>query len=173
LQGGADDEVKALLGRRDEAMSLINRLAKLRPQGSKSRIHGDYHLGQVLVSQGDFYIIDFEGEPSRPLEEARRKHSPLRDVAGMLRSFSYAKWSATKTNSLDTWEKQVRRAFLSGYEAGTQGSGLFESFDDVRGLLRLFELEKALYELRYEFNNRPDWLQVPLAGIMGMLEEGR
>jgi maltose alpha-D-glucosyltransferase/alpha-amylase len=89
----------------------------------------------------------------------------------MLRSFSYAKWSATKTNALDLWERQTRQAFLSAYEAATQGSGLFESFDDVRGLLKLFELEKVLYELRYEFNNRPDWLQVPLAGIMAMLEE--
>ncbi len=98
---------------------------------------------------------------------------PLRDVAGMLRSFSYAKWSATRSNALDPWEQQVRRAFLSAYEAGTQGSGLFESFQDVQGLLKLFELEKVLYELRYEFNNRPDWLQVPLAGIQGLLEEGR
>jgi maltose alpha-D-glucosyltransferase/alpha-amylase len=146
------------------------------PRGAALRIrhHGDYHLGQVLVANNDFYIIDFEGEPSRPLEDSRRKHSPLRDVAGMLRSFSYAKWSATRSEALDAWERQARQAFLSGYQAATQGSGLFESFDDVRGLLRLFELEKVLYELRYEFNNRPDWLQVPLAGILGMLqEEGR
>jgi len=162
-----------LLQRREKLLALIEACAGPRGPALRIRHHGDYHLGQVLVASNDFYIIDFEGEPSRPLEEARRKHSPLRDVAGMLRSFSYAKWSATRTGALDAWEQQVRKAFLGGYEAATQGSGLFESFDDVRGLLKLFELEKALYELRYEFNNRPDWLQVPLAGILGLLEEGK
>ena len=162
----------ALHSRRDRLLRLID--ACKGPKGPAVRIrhHGDYHLGQVLVANNDFHIIDFEGEPSRPLEESRRKHSPLRDVAGMLRSFSYAKWSASHAPALDQWEAQTRKAFLSAYQAGTRDSGLFESFDDVAGLLRLFELEKALYELRYEFNNRPDWLQVPLAGIMGMLEEG-
>jgi maltose alpha-D-glucosyltransferase/alpha-amylase len=165
-----------LNGRREAILALIDRCPA--PQGPALRIrsHGDYHLGQVLVANNDFYIIDFEGEPSRPLEESRRKHSPLRDVAGMLRSFSYAKWSAGGSGALDPWERQVRQTFLSSYEAATQGSGLFQSFDDVRGLLRLFELEKVLYELRYEHNNRPDWLHVPLAGILGMLreeEEGR
>jgi len=159
--------------RRESLFALIAACRGPRGRALRTRHHGDYHLGQVLVANNDFYVIDFEGEPSRPLEEARRKHSPLRDVAGMLRSFSYAKWSATKTNALDKWEGETRNAFLSAYEAGTQGSGLFESCDDVRGLLRLFELEKVLYELRYEFNNRPDWQQVPLAGILGMLEEGR
>jgi maltose alpha-D-glucosyltransferase/alpha-amylase len=159
--------------RRESLFALIAACRGPRGRALRTRHHGDYHLGQVLVANNDFYVIDFEGEPSRPLEEARRKHSPLRDVAGMLRSFSYAKWSATKTNALDKWEGETRSAFLSAYEAGTQGSGLFESCDDVRGLLRLFELEKVLYELRYEFNNRPDWQQVPLAGILGMLEEGR
>jgi maltose alpha-D-glucosyltransferase/alpha-amylase len=161
-----------LLQKRAKILALIDGCRAPRGPALRIRHHGDYHLGQVLVANNDFFIIDFEGEPSRPLEEARRKHSPLRDVAGMLRSFSYAKWTATKSDSLDKWEKETRRAFLSAYDAATQGSGLFESFDDVRGLLKLFELEKALYELRYEFNNRPDWLQVPLAGIMAMLEEG-
>ncbi|HEX6266104.1 MAG TPA: alpha-amylase, partial [Burkholderiales bacterium] len=161
-----------LLEKREQLFRLIDSCQGPRGPALRIRHHGDYHLGQVLVASNDFYIIDFEGEPSRPLEEARRKHSPLRDVAGMLRSFSYARWTAAKTSALDSWEQQTRKAFLSAYDAATQGSGLFESFDDVRGLLRLFELEKVLYELRYEFNNRPDWLQVPLAGIMAMLEEG-
>jgi maltose alpha-D-glucosyltransferase/alpha-amylase len=162
---------RPLREKRQRLLALIDACQAPRGAALRIRHHGDYHLGQVLVANNDFFIIDFEGEPSRPLEESRRKHSPLRDVAGMLRSFSYAKWSATKTNALDLWERQTRQAFLSAYEAATQGSGLFESFDDVRGLLKLFELEKVLYELRYEFNNRPDWLQVPLAGIMAMLEE--
>jgi maltose alpha-D-glucosyltransferase/alpha-amylase len=161
-----------LLQKREKILALIERCRGPRGPALRIRHHGDYHLGQVLVANNDFFIIDFEGEPSRPLEESRRKHSPLRDVAGMLRSFSYAKWTATKSDSLDKWEAATRKAFLSAYDAATQGGGLFESFEDVQGLLKLFELEKALYELRYEFNNRPDWLQVPLAGITAMLEEG-
>jgi maltose alpha-D-glucosyltransferase/alpha-amylase len=145
----------------------------------KARHHGDYHLGQVLIANNDFVIIDFEGEPSRPLAETRRKHSPLRDVAGMLRSFSYAKWSAQNrleggapakdAPALDAWEADVRRAFLTAYAAATKDSGLYASFEDVAGLLQLFELEKVLYELRYEINNRPNWIHVPLAGVLGML----
>src|SRR5688572_29212886 len=141
----------------------------------KTRHHGDYHLGQVLIANNDFMIIDFEGEPSRPLSETRRKHSSLRDVAGMLRSFSYAKWSvraqagAKDTVALDAWEADVRRAFLAAYAEATKGSGLYSSFADVAGLLRLFELEKLLYELRYEINNRPNWMHVPVSGLAGIL----
>jgi maltose alpha-D-glucosyltransferase/alpha-amylase len=147
----------------------------------KIRHHGDYHLGQVLVSRNDFIIIDFEGEPGRTLEERRRKHSPLRDVAGMLRSFSYARAAALQRptitpSSLDRlqalsaeWEKQTRETFLAAYDAAARDGGLYASFADVRGLLRLFELEKALYELRYEMNNRPDWLAVPLRGVAQLL----
>ena len=130
-------------------------------------------------------IIDFEGEPSRPLEEGRRKHSPLRDVAGMLRSFDYAKWSALKRavetdpgldklfHELEAWEKKVRAAFLSAYEQAA-GDGLYAGFDDVRGLLRLAEIEKVLYELRYEIGNRPAWAHIPASGLAAMVrgEEG-
>jgi maltose alpha-D-glucosyltransferase/alpha-amylase len=162
-----------LLARRKEILALIDACAAPRQRGLKTRHHGDYHLGQVLVANNDWYIIDFEGEPSRPLAESRRKHSPVRDVAGMLRSFSYAKWSAAKANPevLDDWEAEARRAFLAAYEAATAASGLFESFADVAGLLQLFELEKVLYELRYELGNRPDWIQVPLSGLFAMMEK--
>jgi maltose alpha-D-glucosyltransferase/alpha-amylase len=127
------------------------------------------------VANNDWYIIDFEGEPSRPLAESRRKHPPLRDVAGMLRSFSYAKWTAAKQapERLDGWEAQTRQAFLAAYDAATAGSGLFESLADAQGVLQLFELEKVLYELRYEMNNRPDWIQVPLSGLLAMMEKSR
>ncbi len=141
----------------------------------KTRHHGDYHLGQVLLANNDFLIIDFEGEPSRPLSESRRKQSALRDVAGMLRSFAYA-WGTALPNAgqrapagaaaeLDAWEAAVREAFVAAYAEAMRGAGLFESFDDVRGLLELAEIEKLAYELRYELDNRPAWLHIPLAGL--------
>ena len=158
--------------RKTGILALIDSCAAPRGKALKARHHGDYHLGQVLLANNDLYIIDFEGEPSRPLAESRLKASPLRDVAGMLRSFSYAEaWSATRGNDLDEWEREARRAFLATYAAATRGGGLFESFDDVAGLMKLFELEKVLYELRYELGNRPDWVQVPLSGLLAMLEE--
>jgi maltose alpha-D-glucosyltransferase/alpha-amylase len=127
----------------------------------KTRHHGDYHLGQVLLANNDFIIIDFEGEPGRTLAESRTKRSPLRDVAGMLRSFSYARWTASQKSDLADWEAQARRAFLDAYGVD----------DDQRGLLTLAEIEKLLYELRYELANRPDWLHVPLRGARGLLGE--
>src|SRR6185295_8226324 len=181
LERSANETAQPLLAQRDKLMGLID--ACVAPKGTslKTRHHGDYHLGQVLIANNDFVIIDFEGEPSRPLAEARRKHSPLRDVAGMLRSLSYAKWSARQkdlavtkdSDGLDAWEAEVRNAFLAAYAEAIKGSGLFASFDDVKGLLTLFELEKVLYELRYEINNRPAWIHVPLSGLTAMLGGAR
>ena len=133
----------------------------------------------MLIANNDFLIIDFEGEPSRPLAESRRKRSPLRDVAGMLRSFSYAKWSGGAERRADrrasappptstAWEAAARKAFLTAYAEAMRGSGIFDSFDDVRGLLELAEIEKLLYELRYELDNRPDWLRIPLQGLAAL-----
>src|SRR4030095_13073978 len=157
--------------RQKDILALIDSCAAPRGRAGRIRHHGDYPLGQVLLANNDWYIIDFEGEPSRPLAESRVKSSPLRDVAGMLRSFSYAKWSVAKAGELDGWERATRQAFLAAYAAATKGSGLFDSFDDVAGLMRLFGLEKVLYELRYELGNRPDWVQVPLSGLLAMLEK--
>ena len=120
-----------------------------------SRIHGDYHLGQLLArTDGGFSVIDFEGEPARPLEERRKPSSPLRDVAGMLRSLDYAARTAERTAPVAavTWLPEAREAFLAAY--GAHGP-----------LVDAFELEKALYEVRYEANNRPDWLWLPLAAV--------
>jgi maltose alpha-D-glucosyltransferase/alpha-amylase len=176
-----NESAQRLVARRAELFALIDGCAAPKGAGLKTRHHGDYHLGQVLIANNDFVIIDFEGEPSRPLADARRKHSPLRDVAGMLRSFSYAKWSARerygsaltggpagvapdKDAVLAGWEDEVRRSFLKAYAEVAK-----VSLEDVAGLLRLFELEKVLYELRYEINNRPNWVHVPLAGALGLL----
>ncbi|MBV8032937.1 MAG: maltose alpha-D-glucosyltransferase [Betaproteobacteria bacterium] len=159
----------------------INSLKGPQKSALKTRHHGDYHLGQVLIANNDFVIIDFEGEPSRPLEEGRRKNAPLRDVAGMLRSFSYAKWSALKRLAeaepaferlrvlLDQWEAATRAAFVGAYEEAIEGSGLFASLEDAAGMLELAEIEKVLYELRYEAANRPDWLHIPLQGLQALV----
>jgi maltose alpha-D-glucosyltransferase/alpha-amylase len=179
LERSSNERARPLLAQRAKLMAFIEACKAPKGPGLKTRHHGDYHLGQVLIANNDFVIIDFEGEPSRPLADARRKHSALRDVAGMLRSFSYANWSARAqagtqdASGLDAWEAEVRRAFLAAYAAATEGSGLYASFDDVQGLLSLFELEKVLYELRYEINNRPAWVPVPLSGLMGILGGGR
>jgi maltose alpha-D-glucosyltransferase/alpha-amylase len=145
--------------------------------GAKSRQHGDLHLGQVLLRDNDWLIVDFEGEPARALDERRAKHSPLRDVAGMLRSFGYAAAAAVERVAADAadreapashahaWEEVARRAFADAYR-DTAGA-LYPPA--AAALLRLFELEKACYELRYELDNRPSWAGIPLAGIKRML----
>jgi len=163
--------------------ALLERIARWRcdPSGArKTRYHGDYHLGQVLVHHNDFVITDFEGEPLRSLEERRAKHSPLRDVAGMLRSFDYARWSALRRAAAtadglerlaplaDDWQRQARAAFLEAYFAASAGAGLYASSEQAQALLELFVLEKALYELRYELANRPEWAEIPLRGILAL-----
>ncbi len=174
----AQANARALLDARQQLFDRIEACGM--PAGAclKTRYHGDYHLGQVLVSSNDFIIIDFEGEPARPLAERRMKHSPLRDVAGMLRSFDYARWSAVLRDTYTQadrdriaplaqgWVREAREIYLRAYDETTRGSGLFASFGEVRGLIALFELEKALYELRYELGNRPTWINVPLQGVL-------
>jgi maltose alpha-D-glucosyltransferase/alpha-amylase len=169
LEKNASDPVKAILGKQHQIIQKIESCPAPKGPALKTRHHGDYHLGQVLIANNDFVIIDFEGEPGRTLAESRRKHSPLRDVAGMVRSFSYARWSASQSDKLQQqpnplladWESQARRAFLEAYGVDP----------DQRGLLVLAEIEKLLYELRYELANRPDWLHVPLRGALGLLGE--
>ena len=132
----------------------------------KQRHHGDFHLGQTLaVGDGaDFFIIDFEGEPLRPLDERRRKHTPLRDVAGMLRSLGYAAASAPTPAG---WESRARAAFLEGYRAAA-GPAPFLPVDDqaFTRALAVLEVEKAAYEVVYEANNRPDWVAIPVRGLV-------
>ncbi|WP_205028175.1 malto-oligosyltrehalose trehalohydrolase [Oleisolibacter albus] len=170
-----------LLARRD---NLPDHLAALLPRDlavAKTRHHGDYHLGQVLVTAdgGDAVLIDFEGEPLRPLAERRAKHSPLRDVAGMLRSFSYAAAAVARgpggaalQGRLAAWARDASRGFLTAYLAASEGCPgcAADPVDTVR-LIRFFMLEKALYEVAYEVANRPDWVDIPLAGVLAILEE--
>jgi len=174
------DRAEAVLAQRDQVLARVEALSGQAPQGLKIRIHGDYHLGQVLLTRNDFVIIDFEGEPGHSLEQRGAKHSPLRDVAGMLRSFSYVQHSALRNvvhNEAEgarlaplarAWEMEVRAAFLAAYDAAARGAKLYapEALQAGSGLLGLFELEKALYELRYELGNRPAWAGIPLQGIL-------
>ena len=169
-------DVEALLSRKDEAFALIERLGRMAPRGQKSRIHGDYHLGQVLVAQGDFSIIDFEGEPRRSLQERRARTSPLRDVAGMIRSFDYAAFAAIdrirELGADDTEAETIARAwsersierFRNGYS-----EAIGKPIDDE--LLSLFVLQKAFYEIGYEAGNRPAWLSIPVRGVLALLDE--
>ena len=164
-------------------IARINQNSLATPAGVKTRLHGDLHLGQVLICEDDFLIIDFEGEPQRTLAERRAKHSALRDVAGMLRSFDYARYSALHQYAMTApdpdrmaqaarqWEQCMRKGFLQAYGQVAVAGGLYASvadFEAAAWLIDLFELEKALYELRYEMDNRPDWIGVPLAGIAGL-----
>ena len=151
------------------------------------RVHGDYHLGQVLFTGKDFVIIDFEGEPAHSLSARRIKRSPLRDVAGMLRSFHYAAnvpligktgGSVSRPEDLarlepwaHCWTFWISAAFLSAYlESSAQASFLPRSREEISSLLSFYLLEKAIYELGYELNNRPDWVKLPLRGILDLLE---
>lgn len=136
----------------------------------KTRHHGDFHLGQTLYQPaiGDWMIIDFEGEPLRSLDERRRKHAVLRDVAGMLRSLDYAAVSASDpVTPLRDWQADAAREFLEGYRSAA-GSAPFlpESDEAVREVVAVFEIEKAAYEIVYEANNRPDWIAIPERGLL-------
>jgi len=139
------------------------------------RHHGDFHLGQTLLSRdGDWVILDFEGEPARPLLERRRKRSPLRDVAGMLRSFAYVASASELQRGApapEGWEAAARETFLGAYFDTVEPTLLPAGQAATEKLLQIFELEKAVYELRYELNNRPDWVGIPVRGILRLLEE--
>lgn len=183
-------EAEVIIRRRDHYLSWAEEIADLvgDDAGSRIRAHGDYHLGQVLRTRSDsFVIIDFEGEPTRPLAERREKTSPLRDVAGMLRSLSYAaatlvqapegekpdrRKSAEREIIGGRWERDARAAFLRGYTGSMKDDrGLLPS-DPKRfdALLSLFETEKVFYELSYELNHRPGWEWIPMRGISRLLQ---
>jgi len=155
LEGGTSERLRAV------ARGIRDRLGAIASsEGTRAtRIHGDYHLGQLLRTSAGFTVIDFEGEPARSLAERRAPASPLRDLAGMLRSLDYAAHVAHRDRGgplPDSWLPQARAAFLSGYGGLTSAE---------ERLCTAFEIEKACYEVRYEANNRPDWLWLPLAAL--------
>ena len=182
-QGVDVEQAHRLVTARDALLDRIRSAPRFEFVCSKIRVHGDYHLGQVLWSEADFYLLDFEGEPARSLPYRRQKQSPLKDVAGMLRSFNYAAYAGlfgqAATRPADfgrlepwahIWQTWASAAFLRGYfETAGEASFLPSDFAQRDALLRLFMLDKALYELNYELNNRPDWVRIPLWGIFDLL----
>ncbi|MGH9558890.1 MAG: maltose alpha-D-glucosyltransferase, partial [Bryobacteraceae bacterium] len=180
LPDEAVETAALVLGRRREILDRLRVPHEHGDLGLRIRIHGDYHLGQVLRAKGDYIILDFEGEPSRPLRERRNKQSALKDIAGMLRSFSYGAYSTllnwTARHGEDfarmepwarLWERSAAAEFLRGYREAAGGAEFLPAaVEDFRRLLRAHRLSKALNEIVYELNNRPAWVRVPLIGIL-------
>jgi len=176
-----------LLEREETLLQRYHELSERRISALRTRCHGDFHLGQVLYPGKDFVIIDFEGEPDRPIGERRIKASPLRDVAGMIRSFHYASHAAIRSPRLETrspaasgddrarwltvWYIWNSAAYLKAYLAeASRGSFLPNRRENLETLLEAHLLEKAVYELGYELNNRPEWVCIPLEGILQLID---
>ncbi|MHB1673251.1 MAG: maltose alpha-D-glucosyltransferase [Acidobacteriaceae bacterium] len=188
MSGLADDTVEIaalLLSHRTRILDGLGVSNMDAMDGQRTRIHGDYHLGQVLRVKSDFVILDFEGEPARSLDVRRAKHSPLKDVAGMLRSFNYAAWAALMRYSsrrpedqsklepwARLWDQSASAEFLHAYMQTMAGSHLVPAAPSAQwSLLDLYLLEKAFYELVYELNSRPDWVKIPLMGVAALLQQ--
>jgi maltose alpha-D-glucosyltransferase/alpha-amylase len=185
LPSDARSDAEQVLQLESRIPYILRAFLARRPNTTRIRVHGDYHLGQVLYTGNDFIIIDFEGEPTRSLYERRLKRLALRDVAGMLRSFSYASQAALRAMEVPAerlarlqawgrfWGDCVSAAFLKSYLA-TAGTASFvpQTKEDLELQLTTMLLEKALYELRYELNMRPDWVSIPLRGILDLVKPG-
>jgi maltose alpha-D-glucosyltransferase/alpha-amylase len=183
LPAGAGARARAVLENGSRLRARLRQVATVDAAVVRTRVHGDYHLGQVLWAENDFVILDFEGEPARPLSERRAKQLPLKDVAGMLRSYSYAAYAGLFAETVDRpadferlepwariWEAWNSAVFLHTYLATAAGAPFMpKSRAALEALLGAFLLDKALYELRYELNSRPGWLDVPLWGILPLL----
>jgi maltose alpha-D-glucosyltransferase/alpha-amylase len=178
------EKVEKLLAARQDLLAEVSSVTALLPSGGVSRIHGDYHLGQVLINKDDVSIIDFEGEPQRALDERREKTSPLRDVAGMLRSFDYLAWAALdrrreiegevveeEAGRAFAWRDQASKAFLDAYlERAAETPAHPEATETTEALIRLFTIQKAVYEIGYEAANRPSWLPIPVNGLLSLFD---
>jgi maltokinase len=168
-----DERLAPIIGRGEDVRERLAARSQVGISGKQIRIHGDYHLGQTLRSPGGWVILDFEGEPARPLPERRQKRSPLRDVASMLRSFAYVSSAVERLRGQPApadFEARARLSFLESYFSEVDPTLLPAGEAAVQNLLAIFELEKAIYELRYELDNRPDWVAIPVAGIVRLLE---
>jgi maltose alpha-D-glucosyltransferase/alpha-amylase len=176
------DEAAHVLASEKQILAHEQRILDRRTNATKIRIHGDYHLGQVLYTGKDFVILDFEGEPARPLSERKLKRSALRDVAGMMRSFQYAAYSALWQPAMraedvpflerwaDLWYRQMSSVFLQSYLEATAGAEFIPRDEgDFQVLLEAYLLDKAVYEVGYELNNRPSWVVIPVRGIKHIL----
>jgi maltose alpha-D-glucosyltransferase/alpha-amylase len=187
LEGPSAELADALLQRESDVLAQFSRLLQMKIDAQRIRCHGDYHLGQTLFTGKDWVIIDFEGEPERPVSERRIKASPLRDVAGMIRSLHYVSNAAilgqaptillSHSSKFTTeqwarfWYVWTAASFLRAYREGAKAAGFLPPDDiQLRTLLEAYLMEKSLYELRYELNNRPDWVRIPLEGILQLLE---
>ena len=177
------DEAKEVLATQQEILAREKRLLDRRTNAAKIRIHGDYHLGQLLYTGKDFVILDFEGEPARPLSERKLKRSALRDVAGMMRSFQYAAYSALWQPAMrkqdvpflerwaDLWSRQMSSVFLQSYLKTTTGAIFVpKNSEDLQIMLEAYLLDKAVYEIGYELNHRPTWVVIPIRGIKHILQ---
>lgn len=188
LSPDLQENAQAVLARNAEILDSIHETLRRPLSGLRTRIHGDYHLGQVLCTANDFVIIDFEGEPGRPIADRVVKRSALQDVSGMLRSFHYAAVAPllTKLSGVESpdgdnsklfalaehWNHWVSKSFLSAYFR-VAGSSTFlpAGGSEIASLLRLNLMAKALFEISYELNNRPDWVRIPLAGVLQLLDQ--
>ncbi|MGH2813326.1 MAG: maltose alpha-D-glucosyltransferase [Actinomycetota bacterium] len=180
-------EIKKVLDLEEDVLKRFSRILEIRPSALRTRCHGDYHLGQVLYTGKDFVIVDFEGEPARPLSERGFKRSPLTDVAGMVRSFSYAAHAPIIGGTSSTgpepreedalqpwarvWYRWAAASFLRGYLEAVEGSPLLPAGrEELQRMLDFYLLEKAIYELGYESNHRPDWVRIPVSGLLELVE---
>jgi maltokinase len=169
-----DEALAPIAGRGEDVRDRLQLMSHVGSGGRLIRHHGDLHLGQTLRTRDRWVILDFEGEPARHITERRRKRSPLRDVAGMMRSFAYAASASEilRGNQVPgDWELRARETFLAGYLETVEPSLLPPGQRAIESLLAIYELEKAVYELRYELDNRPDWVRIPVASIARLLEE--
>jgi maltose alpha-D-glucosyltransferase/alpha-amylase len=186
LPSGARELAEEVLGLQGDVLARFQAVTRGTLDATRIRTHGDFHLGQVLHTGKDFVLIDFEGEPARPMSERRLKRSPLRDVAGMMRSLHYAVRAALRNQEArgllqpeqasvlepwaSYWQQWVTATYLWGYlEVAGEASFVPSARQDLQVLLDAHLLEKAVYELGYELNNRPDWVSIPLQGILQVM----
>jgi maltose alpha-D-glucosyltransferase/alpha-amylase len=183
LPATSQELAKRLFAQREGLFRQIRVLIPDQVQAQKTRVHGDFHLGQVLAARNDYFIVDFEGEPARPLADRRRKSSPLRDVAGMIRSFDYASFTAVRqlaearpaamarmTQLAEAWRQRAVDGFRAAYRKAIRGCAAYPaSKPQARTMLAFFMLEKAVYEVSYELANRPSWVDIPLKAVLSIL----